>query len=250
MNSSGTSLEALQEEVSKLTLRLKELDQENRDLRDICIQSGIPYKERLAVRRHKRYFEQLCVDQPIESTATASDMVGAALIVRTFADYAGSVVCPALIDRDFFAAFAQLTAQFPWRFSGRMSTTCTGHREWVRSLAVLEGGRLASGSDDGTIKIWQLATSACVAILDTPGNTPSTVNALAVLEDGRLASAADMRINIWELANAARVTMQETTRERRSTSVSAKARSLSPPCSSTIQLRRTPCLASLHSDLT
>ena len=38
-----------------------------------------------------------------------------------------------------------------------------GHRTTVVSLAMLEGGRLASGSDDETVKVWDLATGACVA---------------------------------------------------------------------------------------
>ena len=37
-------------------------------------------------------------------------------------------------------------------------TTFAGHQRSVRSFAVLEGGRLTSGSTDQTIKIWELAT--------------------------------------------------------------------------------------------
>ena len=63
--------------------------------------------------------------------------------------------------------------------------TLEGHAADVWSLAVLEGGRLASASDDHTIKIWDLATSACVATLEG-----LAVNCLAALEGGRLASAS------------------------------------------------------------
>ena len=80
--------------------------------------------------------------------------------------------------------------------------TLEGHEDIVGSLAVLEGGRLASGSDDGMIKIWNLATGTCVATLRGHENE---VNSLAVLEGGRLASGSygiedpkSFGIKIWD----------------------------------------------------
>ena len=81
-----------------------------------------------------------------------------------------------------------------------------GHPDVVTSLAVLEGGRLASGSSPGpdhhrTIKIWEVATGACVATLvgDRGGN--GGMHCLAVLEGGRLASGCrDQNIQIWDSA--------------------------------------------------
>ena len=49
----------------------------------------------------------------------------------------------------------------------------------VLSLAVLGGGRLASGSGDQTIKVWDLATGACAATLEGHSNG---VPSLAVLD--------------------------------------------------------------------
>ena len=66
------------------------------------------------------------------------------------------------------------------------------------SLAVLEGSRLASGSHDETIKIWELAFGACVATL---GGHERGVNCLKVLEGGRLASGSgDRTVKIWNSA--------------------------------------------------
>ena len=198
MASADRTLQDLLEELSSLKLHVKELGEENRELRDICKESGVPYEERLAARRHKRYFARLCAGHPIQSTATASDLVGAAPIVRKVAEYASSVVRPAMIARDFLAAFTQLAAQFPWRCGGRMSRSFEGHIDWVQSLAALEGGRLASASDDHTIKVWELATGACVATLL---GHEDEVFYLAVLEGGRLASGSDDRkIKIWDSA--------------------------------------------------
>ena len=59
-SSAVPTMQALRKEVSELTLRLKELGEENRDLRELCNERGIQYEERLAARRHKRYFARLC----------------------------------------------------------------------------------------------------------------------------------------------------------------------------------------------
>ena len=59
MASAEMTLQELRAEGSKLQLRLKAVVQENRDLRDICNESGIQCDERLAGRRHKRFFARL-----------------------------------------------------------------------------------------------------------------------------------------------------------------------------------------------
>ena len=151
--------QALREEVSELTLRLKELGEENRDLREICSENGIQYMERLAARRHKRYFADLLEKHPIGTPATASDVPGAAPAVRGIAECAGLVLRLGLIARCFYAAFRNLTEHLPWRFGGRLSATFEGHEDGVVSLAALAGGRLASASADQQIKIWDSALS-------------------------------------------------------------------------------------------
>ena len=106
-----------------------------------------------------------------------------------------------LIVRCFYTAFTDLTAQLPWRFGGRLSATFEG-----QDVLALEGGRLASGSDDGTIKIWELASGACVATLAGHGGFGhlKAVWSLAVLDDGRLASGSwDQTIKIWDVGTGA-----------------------------------------------
>ena len=85
MEAADQTLQALRKEVSVLTLRLKELGEENRDLREICNESAIQYVERLAAHRHKRYFAHVCDKLPIRTTANVSDLQGAAPIVRGIA---------------------------------------------------------------------------------------------------------------------------------------------------------------------
>jgi len=71
------------------------------------------------------------------------------------------------------------------------------HTRYVNSLAWLPGGKLASGSGDKTIKIWDVATGKCELTLE--GHT-GRVLALVVLPNDRLASgSADNTIRIWDV---------------------------------------------------
>jgi hypothetical protein len=77
--------------------------------------------------------------------------------------------------------------------------TLSGHGSTVRALAVLPDGRLASGADDHTIKLWDPASGQLQATLE--GHSRG-VRALAVLPDGRLASGAnDGTIKLWDPAS-------------------------------------------------
>ncbi len=73
-----------------------------------------------------------------------------------------------------------------------------GHTDWVRALAVLPDGTLASASRDETVRVWDPATGRCLRVLE--GHT-ETVQALAVLPDGTLASASgDRTVRVWDSA--------------------------------------------------
>ena len=74
MTAEEMTMQELRKQVSELTLRLKELGEEHRDLRELCNERGIQYAERLAARRHKRYFADLCEKHPLGGTTTASDV--------------------------------------------------------------------------------------------------------------------------------------------------------------------------------
>ena len=53
----------------------------------------------------------------------------------------------------------------------------------VFALVALDGGRIASGSGDRAIKIWDVATTACVATFEVQSNS---VLCLEALEGRRL----------------------------------------------------------------
>ena len=78
--------------------------------------------------------------------------------------------------------------------------TLTGHSSGVRSVAYSPDGRyLASGGDDGAIKIWEVATGT---ELRTLTDHSEVVRSLAYSPDGRyLASGSqDKTTKIWEVA--------------------------------------------------
>lgn len=53
-----------------------------------------------------------------------------------------------------------------WRQDGSAIGSLAGHRGWVWQLAYLGRGQIASASEDGTVRIWDLAARRCIAVLD------------------------------------------------------------------------------------
>jgi WD40 repeat protein len=82
--------------------------------------------------------------------------------------------------------------------AGAFRRNLVGHTSWVSALTGLQGGRLASGSKDGTIKLWNLTTATVEATLHAHS---TRVTALAALPGKRLASASlDGTIRFWNVA--------------------------------------------------
>ena len=84
--------------------------------------------------------------------------------------------------------------------TGVVHRTLTGHTSRMRALAAApDGSWLASASDDGQVRIWDLATGATRRVLTSHIGHTGAVEALAVAPDGSwLASAACGEVRIWD----------------------------------------------------
>ena len=73
--------------------------------------------------------------------------------------------------------------------------------DWVRSLAVLSDGRLATTSDNGEISVWDPTSGSPDPATVFRGHT-DWARAVIALQDGRIASSADdYTVRVWDPAN-------------------------------------------------
>ena len=78
---------------------------------------------------------------------------------------------------------------------------CLGHTAAVRSVALgTNGARGVSGSEDRTVRVWDLASGVCERVLEGHTNRAWSV---AVLPDGTRAVSGsdDGTVRVWDLAS-------------------------------------------------
>jgi WD40 repeat protein len=81
---------------------------------------------------------------------------------------------------------------------GRLIRRFSGHTGWVSSVRVGREGRFAlSGSADGTLKLWSVASGSC---LDTLQGHAEWVTSVSLSADGRfaLSGSADRTLRLWQ----------------------------------------------------
>ena len=69
-----------------------------------------------------------------------------------------------------------------------------GHSGWVRSVAI-QGDRIVSGSDDGTVKVWQVSTGL---LEKTLAGHFTWVCSVAIDGDRIVSSSEDGTVNVWQ----------------------------------------------------
>jgi len=83
--------------------------------------------------------------------------------------------------------------------NGRLERTLSGHTDWVYSVAVnADATRLASGSADGTVKLWNTADGKLLATFVQL--SPGTDEWLVLTPEGYLAASASNVLE-WTTAN-------------------------------------------------
>jgi WD40 repeat protein len=75
------------------------------------------------------------------------------------------------------------------------SYTFQGHKNRITSLAVI-GKNLCSGSDDRTIKVWDIKTEECIATLK---GHKDKITSLAVIGENLCSGSSDRTIKIWDI---------------------------------------------------
>lgn len=74
---------------------------------------------------------------------------------------------------------------------------CRGHTDWVRSITFSQDGKmLVSGSDDQTIRLWDVETGTCLSVLQGP----SRVFSVALHPDGNTLASGhqDEIVRVWD----------------------------------------------------
>ena len=82
--------------------------------------------------------------------------------------------------------------------TGDLIKSLVGHTDAVFSLKLLQDGKLASASRDGTINIWDATLASGSELVRTLINPSYSSSSLEVLSDGSLACGSNS-INIWDV---------------------------------------------------
>src|SRR5262249_15435790 len=104
-------------------------------------------------------------------------------------------------DGRYLAAASSNTVRLWEVESGEALATLKGHANLVWCVAFLDGGRLlASGSEDRTVKVWDVART--LAEPDVPTVHSTTVESLVFTPDGQtlISGGSDARIRRWDVA--------------------------------------------------
>ena len=53
-----------------------------------------------------------------------------------------------------------------WDMQGNQLAVCRGHEDWVESVCVTKDGKIVSGSDDRTVRVWDIGLLDSIVRMD------------------------------------------------------------------------------------
>ncbi len=92
-----------------------------------------------------------------------------------------------------------------WDADGGALGTLSGHTGWIWALAILDPDLLASASEDGSVRLWQLSTKQCLGVL--PGQQPlrcidaDALNSRAGTPRRLITGDAQGQVTVWTLGD-------------------------------------------------
>jgi small GTP-binding protein len=120
-------------------------------------------------------------------------------LIRSLKGHNGSVTAVLLSGDRVLTASADTTIRL-WNSGNRCLRVFEGHSKAVNSLAInCDQLTVLSSSDDGTIRLWKIATGECLQVFEAH---TSLVSCLAWHSSGRLflSGSADRTIRLWDSA--------------------------------------------------
>jgi WD40 repeat protein len=118
-------------------------------------------------------------------------------VYRGHTDWVDSILYDEATKRIFSASHDQTI--IVWSSdTGEKVGVMEGHRRWVRSLTRMNSTTIASGSNGGTIKLWDMATLTCIKTI----LNGSTVYSVAATPDGQyvISGSDDGKVKVWSVA--------------------------------------------------
>jgi WD40 repeat protein/transcriptional regulator with XRE-family HTH domain len=146
-------------------------------------------------------FSYLTVRQAYLQGASLPEVcfASADLTTSVFTDTFGSILSLALSVDGRLAAGTTNGEVRIWKTDGTPLSTCLGHTDWVRSVALSpDGKKVASGSHDQTIRLWDTQTGQCLRVLQDHTNR---VRSVAFSPDGKqiVSGSEDQTIRFWDV---------------------------------------------------
>ncbi len=82
-----------------------------------------------------------------------------------------------------------------WDMRGKELARCWGHEAPVYSVCITTDGKIVSGSDDRTVRVWDIQGNQLV---ECRGHE-NEINSLYVTHNGKIVSASDQTVCVWDM---------------------------------------------------